>query len=81
MTYNSDNEKVDQEADYYTLQFIDFFRKKKITENDVKQRLDICNNCDRLIKKVNICKECGCFMNFKTKFSRAFCPLNKWGKI
>lgn len=80
MTYNNDD-KIDQEADYYTLQFVDFFRKKKITEADVKNRLDICNNCERLIKKVNICKECGCFMNFKAKFSRTSCPLNKWGKI
>ena len=61
--------------------FSQYFRKRKITEEEIKSRLDTCNDCDRLIKTVNVCKECGCFMNIKTKFLIASCPLNKWGPI
>lgn len=47
-------------------------------EETVKVRLNICNNCDRLIKVTAQCKECGCFMRMKVKLKEAKCPLNKW---
>lgn len=47
--------------------------------DDVSQgRLDICNGCEKFIHESNRCKECGCFMNLKTKLAEAKCPLNKW---
>lgn len=53
--------------------------KENYTEEDVaKKRMDICEQCDRLIQTTKQCKECGCFMNLKTKLKQATCPLNKW---
>lgn len=49
-----------------------------IDEQEAQARLDICNNCDRLIQLTKQCKECGCFMALKTKLKNTKCPLNKW---
>jgi hypothetical protein len=40
-------------------------------------RMDICNECDRLLITKQ-CKECGCFMPLKVKLFHATCPLQKW---
>lgn len=48
------------------------------TEEIAKTRMDICNECPRLVKLTKQCKECGCFMNLKTKLTHAKCPLGKW---
>jgi hypothetical protein len=53
---------------------------EKLSEEVAQKRLDMCLGCDRLIKITNQCKECGCFMNLKTKLPNAFCPIGKWGK-
>ena len=52
---------------------------EKLSEEVANKRLDICLGCDRLIKLTNQCKECGCFMNLKTKLPNATCPIGKWG--
>jgi len=44
-------------------------------------RLDICNECDRLFRPTFTCKECGCFMKVKTRLSGSSCPLGKWGPV
>jgi hypothetical protein len=46
-----------------------------------KSRMDICNDCDSLMKPVKICKECYCFMPAKVLIPIVECPLGKWGKI
>jgi hypothetical protein len=43
-----------------------------------EQRVSICKSCDRLSAKINVCKECGCFMPVKTWMSFASCPKGKW---
>lgn len=44
-----------------------------------KQRIEICLDCDRLMSKhFKVCKECGCFVPWKTKLESASCPLGKW---
>ena len=53
----------------------------KLSEEDSQKRLDICLQCDRLVKKINQCKECGCLMNLKTQLPHAYCPLGKWGAV
>lgn len=52
---------------------------EKLPEEVSNKRLNICLGCDRLIKLTNQCKECGCFMNLKTKLPNAVCPIGKWG--
>jgi hypothetical protein len=43
-----------------------------------KERFDICKSCPKLIKKIKVCEECGCFMALKTKLLHAECPIGKW---
>jgi hypothetical protein len=42
------------------------------------KRITICKSCDKLISKVNVCKECGCIMPLKVTLDNATCPLGKW---
>ncbi len=46
----------------------------------LKERWDICNNCEFLNKKLK-CEQCGCFMRLKTRMGKMSCPIGKWGKV
>lgn len=61
----------------------DLFNKniEKVGTQIHEERMSICNNCPEFIALTTQCKECGCFMNLKTKLPNAYCPLNKWGII
>jgi len=41
-------------------------------------RMLVCLDCPKLLKITKQCKECGCFMQLKTKLKNATCPLGKW---
>lgn len=57
----------------------DLFNKHNYTEDELSDaRMEICNDCDRLIDLTKQCRECGCFMVLKTKLINASCPLGKW---
>ena len=54
-----------------------------------ERRWKICLECPHLLydevnpdtdKKDGRCVECGCFMNVKTHYATAECPIGKWGK-
>lgn len=53
-------------------------KTRKIDESYAAGRLEICRACPRLIQGVDQCRECGCFMQFKTKLEAAKCPLGHW---
>jgi hypothetical protein len=53
---------------------------KRVTEEIADGRMDICKNCEFLIKLTKQCKKCGCFMNFKTLAAESECPIGKWKK-
>jgi hypothetical protein len=42
------------------------------------ERYSVCLECPELISLTKQCKQCGCFMNIKTKLNNATCPLGKW---
>lgn len=42
------------------------------------ERLAICNNCEKIIKPIFACKECGCMMKIKARIENSECPLKKW---
>lgn len=48
------------------------------SKEDSTNRLSICLTCQELIKLTRQCKQCGCFMELKTKLQDAKCPLGKW---
>lgn len=54
---------------------------ERVSEDVSKERLDICKQCEHLIKTTVQCKKCGCFMTAKTTLPHAFCPIGKWGTI
>lgn len=49
-------------------------------EEIAHERMAICKECPSL-GKLNRCKECGCFMDAKTKLAITECPLGKWSKF
>ena len=46
-------------------------------ESRSEERLSICKQCPEL-RALNNCRQCGCFMNIKTRIYSAVCPLGKW---
>ena len=44
-------------------------------------RYSICQSCDSFNSVTTQCKECKCFMKFKTTYYNARCPLAKWGGV
>lgn len=50
----------------------------KTEENLQKARIEICDNCEKFFKPTRQCRECGCFMDIKTKLEQAYCPIGKW---
>jgi hypothetical protein len=54
---------------------LDFLVNK---ETNSQNRLLICKTCPELITPINVCKQCGCLMNIKTRIFSSHCPLDKW---
>lgn len=42
-----------------------------------KSRMETCKSCPELTM-FNRCRQCGCFMDVKTRLTGAKCPLDKW---
>lgn len=61
----------------------DVFNKniEKVSEIIKKDRIEICKQCPSFIKITGQCKECGCFMEAKTRLPDAYCPLLKWDRV
>ena len=53
-------------------------KTRDATPDEAKRRFDICLSCPELIDLTKQCKQCGCFMNLKTKLLAAKCPIQKW---
>jgi rRNA maturation endonuclease Nob1 len=55
-----------------------------IKQEDIEQisawRMDICNECPKKIKQLNldVCGECGCPLMSKSRSPESQCPLGKW---
>ena len=47
-------------------------------QQTVATRLAMCNECPSLVKAVQVCKECGCFMPAKVWITGQSCPIGKW---
>jgi hypothetical protein len=60
----------------------DLFNKNlgRVTDTIAAERLAICKTCPEL-ETLDRCKQCGCFMQSKTKLPNANCPLGKWGMM
>lgn len=49
-----------------------------VDESIKQERLAICNSCDMFVGKIQMCKECGCYMPAKAMFASISCPIAKW---
>lgn len=49
-----------------------------VDEEQYKERLNICNQCEYKNHVLGICKKCGCLLREKAKHTRASCPIGKW---
>lgn len=53
-----------------------------MSELEVQNRLDICNNCENKVGVVTpTCKLCACPLDYITKKQEAECPIKKWVAI
>jgi len=43
-----------------------------------KERIEICQACDRYRSDSQTCEVCGCFMPMKTAAANMRCPIDKW---
>jgi hypothetical protein len=50
----------------------------QVSEEEQKNRLDICNACEFAVQEKSRCGKCGCFLQTKTKWSTSTCPIGKW---
>lgn len=67
-------DQVFEEAEYKNLQdYIENLDKHiKTEENEYKNRLDTCKQCDNLIN--GMCKICGCFVEMRAAVQKNYCP-------
>lgn len=49
-----------------------------VSEEVQQERLSICRACEFYDESQGRCKECGCWLEQKTKFALDSCPLDKW---
>ena len=49
-----------------------------VSEETIKERLDICMDCEHYIPQSSRCRLCGCFTKFKAKLKTGGCPVRKW---
>jgi hypothetical protein len=48
----------------------------KVSEEDYKKRLTICENCARLTE--GMCSSCGCFVILRALMIKNQCPWGNW---
>lgn len=48
------------------------------TKEQAQARFDICSQCPKLKKPIDLCSECNCLMRLKVKITKAHCPIGKW---
>jgi len=74
-------QEVDVKPNYYgILSVIKDYLTNSIVYTDrvgMRSRKKLCEDCDRL-SKIRTCKECGCFIDLKVKYSQSTCPKGKW---
>lgn len=55
-----------------------FNRDEKVSPQLQRRRVNICMDCDHLIKATNQCNLCGCLVRKKCALKTEFCPDGKW---
>ena len=56
----------------------DVVKRKRVTKKEYATRLSICDECPYLIKRMKMCRACGCSMTIKAALPSMDCPKGKW---
>lgn len=49
-----------------------------VSEEKMKKREEICQDCSQFNRDSKRCYLCGCYMEVKWKFKSAECPISMW---
>ena len=49
-----------------------------VSEEKLKNRESICNDCSQFNRESKRCYLCGCYMEVKWKFKASSCPISMW---
>lgn len=49
-----------------------------VSPEDFESRMQICRECPEFNVEQKRCYLCGCYMEFKAKFTASNCPASKW---
>ena len=49
-----------------------------VSDEKIKNRSDICNDCSQFNRDSKRCYLCGCYMEVKWKFKKSECPISVW---
>jgi hypothetical protein len=52
-----------------------------VSDSVFEHRYTICKSCEKYDDQYGRCKMCGCFVKYKTKLKKSYCPLHKWEKV
>lgn len=56
----------------------DIVRKNRVSKEEYMDRMDTCLKCVYLLKALDVCKKCGCFVKVKAVSPSMDCPIGKW---
>ncbi len=56
----------------------DIITGNRVTKGTYMNRLNTCRDCVLFIKKLHMCRMCGCFMPLKAMAPSSDCPKGKW---
>ena len=56
----------------------DILRKNRVTKGEYLMRMNACKRCVYMLKALDVCKKCGCFVKMKAMSPSMECPIGKW---
>lgn len=54
---------------------------RNVSDEVYKERVKICEGCDKFSQEARRCLECGCYVDTKASWASEECPLKKWLKV
>ena len=56
----------------------DIIKNNRIEKKEYIKRINACKQCVYLLKAVDVCRKCGCFVKMKAMSPSMTCPIGKW---
>lgn len=55
--------------------------QSEVSDRIFLDRINICKNCEHFNRLLTQCRECGCFLYIKARWSTEECPLGRWKRV